>query len=55
MTNPTQRKFPRTLAEAFPRTPEPYFEDDNAWDGHRVLEYALILCLVALPLFLWLV
>lgn len=55
MTNPTHKRFPRTLAEAFPRTPEPYFVDDDAWDGHKVLEYALVLLVALLPLFFWLI
>lgn len=55
MTNPTHRRYPRTLAEAFPRYPEAHFVDENEWDGHRVLEYALIVLLVALPVFFWLV
>jgi len=54
MTNPTHRRYPRTLAEAFPRYPEAHFVDDSGWDGHRVLEYALIVLLVALPVFFWL-
>lgn len=53
--NPTTRTFPRTLAEAFPRTPNPDFEDDSGWDEHRVLECALIVLMVALPVFFWLV
>jgi hypothetical protein len=55
MTNPTTRTYPRTLAQAFPRHPNPDFHDENGWDGHRVLEYALIVLLVALPVFFWLV
>ena len=55
MTNPTHRRYPRTLAEAFPRYPEAHFVDDKDWDRHRVLEYALIVLLVALPVFFWLV
>ena len=55
MTNPTTRTYPRTLAQAFPRHPEAHFVDDTDWDGHRVLEYALIVLLVALPVFFWLV
>ena len=55
MINPTHRRYPRTLAEAFPRYPEAHFEDDEAWDGHRVLECALVLFLIALPVFIWLV
>ena len=55
MINPTHRRYPRTLAEAFPRYPEAHFEDDEAWDGHRVLECALIVLIVALPVFFWLV
>jgi hypothetical protein len=54
MLNPTTRTYPRTLAQAFPRHPEAHFEDDSGWDGHRVLEVALIVFLVALPLLLWL-
>ena len=54
MTNPTHRRYPRTLAEAFPRYPEAHFVEDTDWDGHRVLEYALIVLLVALPVFFWL-
>jgi len=53
--NQTTKRYPRTLAEAFPRHPEAHFEDDSGWDGHRVLEYALVLFLVALPVFFWLV
>ena len=55
MTNPTTRTFPRTLAQAFPRHPEAYFENDSGWDGHQVLNYALIVFLIALPVFLWMV
>jgi len=55
MTNSTTRTYPRTLAQAFPRHPNPDFQDDTDWDGHRVLEYALIVLLVALPVFFWLV
>jgi len=55
MTNPTHRRYPRTLAEAFPRYPEAHFEDDSGWDGHRVLEFALIVLMVVLPVFFWLV
>lgn len=55
MINPTTRTFPRTLAEAFPRHPNPDFEDDSCWDGHRVLECALIVLMVVLPVFFWLV
>ena len=55
MLNPTTRTYPRTLAEAFPRHPEAYFEEDKDWDGHRVLECALIVLLVVLPVFFWLV
>ena len=55
MTNPTTRTYPRTLAQAFPRYPEAHFVEDTDWDGHRVLEYALIVLLVALPVFFWLV
>jgi len=54
MINPTTRKFHRTLAEAFPRHPEAHFVDGSGWDSHRVLEYALIVLLVALPVFFWL-
>jgi len=54
MTNPTTRTYPRTLAQAFPRHPKAHFVDDSGWDGHRVLEYALIVLLVALPVFFWL-
>jgi hypothetical protein len=55
MLNPTTRTYPRTLAQAFPRHPEAHFEDDSGWDGHRVLECALIVLLVVLPVFFWLV
>ena len=54
MINPTTRTYPRTLAQAFPRHPEAHFVDDTDLDGHRVLEYALIVLLVALPVFFWL-
>ena len=27
--NPTTRKYPRTLGEAFPKNPEPNFEKDH--------------------------
>jgi len=52
--NPTTRTFPRTLAEAFPRTPNPDFEEEGL-DGHKVLEIALIGFLVALPVLLWVI
>jgi hypothetical protein len=53
--NQTTKRYPRTLAEAFPRHPNPDFEDDSGLDGHRVLECALIVLLVVLPVFFWLV
>jgi hypothetical protein len=52
--NHTHRKFPRTLAEAFPRTPNPDFEEEGL-DGYKVLEIALIGFLVALPVLLWVI
>ena len=55
MMNTTTRTYPRTLAQAFPRHPNPDFHDDSGWDGHRVLEFALIVLMVALPVFFWLV
>ena len=55
MINPTTRTYPRTLAQAFPRHPEAHFDDDSGWDGHRVLECALIVLMVVLPVFFWLV
>jgi len=54
MINPTTRKFSRTLAEAFPRTPNPDFVEEGL-DGHKVLEIALIGFLVALPVLLWVI
>jgi hypothetical protein len=51
--NPTHRRYPRTLAEAFPRYPAPDFVEEGV-DYHEVLEVALIALLVALPLILWL-
>ena len=55
MINPTTRTYPRTLAQAFPGHPNPDCEDDSGWDGHRVLECALIVLMVVLPVFFWLV
>ena len=49
--NPTHRRYPRTLAEAFPRHPAPDFVEDEV-DYHKVLEVALIALLVALPVIL---
>ena len=49
--NPTHRKYPRTLAEAFPRFPSPDFVEEGQ-DYHKMLEVALIALLVALPLIL---
>jgi hypothetical protein len=51
--NPTNRRYPRTLAEAFPRHPAPDFVDEGQ-DYHKALEVALIGFLVALPLIVWL-
>lgn len=51
--NPTHRRYPRTLAEAFPRFPAPDFAEEGQ-DYHEVLEVALIALLVALPLIVWL-
>ena len=51
--NPTHRRYPRTLAEAFPRFPAPNF-DEEGQDYHKALEVALIALLVALPVILWL-
>jgi hypothetical protein len=53
MINPTHRRYPRTLAEAFPRHPAPDFVEEGQ-DYHKVLEVALIALLVALPVILWL-
>jgi len=50
--NPTHRRYPRTLAEAFPRYPAPDFVEEGV-DQHKVLEVALIALLVALPVLLW--
>ena len=49
--NPTHRRYPRTLLEAFPRHPAPDFVEEGQ-DYHKVLEVALIGFLVALPLIL---
>ena len=50
--NPTHRRYPRTLAEAFPRFPAPNFVEEGQ-DYHKALEVALIALLVALPVILW--
>ena len=52
MINPTHRRYPRTLAEAFPRYPEANFVDDEP-DYHPALHYVLVALLVALPVLLW--
>jgi hypothetical protein len=49
--NPTHRRYPRTLLEAFPSNPYPDFVEEGL-DQHKVLEYVLIGFLVALPLIL---
>jgi hypothetical protein len=49
--NPTHRRYPRTLAEAFPRHPAPDFVEEGQ-DYHKALEWVLIALLVALPLIL---
>jgi hypothetical protein len=51
--NPTHRRYPRTLAEAFPRYPAPDFAEEGQ-DYHKALEVALIALLVALPVIVWL-
>lgn len=50
--NPTHRRYPRTLAEAFPRHPAPDFVEEGQ-DYHKVLEVVLIALLLALPVILW--
>ena len=52
MINPTHRRYPRTLLEAFPRYPEANFVEDEP-DYHPALHYFLVALLVALPVLLW--
>jgi len=49
--NPTHRRYPRTLLEAFPRYPAPYFVEEGQ-DYHKAFEWVLLALLVALPLIL---
>ena len=47
-TNPTTKRFPRTLAEAFPDSPEPNFDNDGL-DKADVIVIVGCVCVV-LPL-----
>ena len=50
--NPTHRRYPRTLAEAFPRYPDPDCVEEGQ-DYYKVLEWVLMAFVVALPVILW--
>ena len=51
--NPTHRRYPRTLLEAFPRHPAPDFVKEGQ-DYYKALEWVLLAFLVALPVIVWL-
>jgi len=52
MTNPTHRRYPRTLAEAFPRHPNPDFVEEEPLH-HRIGDWGLAVFLIVIPVLIW--
>ena len=52
MINPTTRTYPRTLAQAFPRHPNPDFVEVEPLH-HRIGDWGLAVFLIALPVLFW--
>ena len=50
--NATTRTYPRTLAQAFPRHPNPDFVEDEPLH-HRIGDWGLVVFLIALPVLFW--
>jgi hypothetical protein len=44
--NPTTKKFPRTLSEAFPEAPEPTFETDMDKEDKLVIVICVLLAII---------
>lgn len=50
--NDTIKTYPRTLAQAFPRHPNPDFVDDEPLH-HRIGDWGLAVFLLGLPVLIW--